>query len=224
MDQQSFECEFKDCKSIYENPITLPCGNSICSKHLDQYDQKFVCQFCQDEHVIPKQGFAINKSIIKLINNFNESNKMRKKIKDVFENVNKLINSYENIDSDSFVSDYFSEIRNQADLHREELIKEINARHEVIINQLKEKEEKCLQNISKLVKENYTDVKTRNLEISKQFQSFPFLSQSDFINDVLLSKKYLTKIINKKINFFLYDLLMNEFVHFEKCEINSSVA
>ena len=144
MDQQSFECEFKDCKSIYENPITLPCGNSICSKHLDQYDQKFVCQFCQDEHVIPKQGFAINKSIMKTIDSFYESNPIRTKIKDSYESYYRSIEECKEIDPDSFVSDYFSKIRNQADLHREELIKEINARHQSIIKILKQKEEKLL--------------------------------------------------------------------------------
>lgn len=37
------------CKSILEEPVTLPCGNSICSKHAGQFVQ-VECLFCQSKH------------------------------------------------------------------------------------------------------------------------------------------------------------------------------
>ena len=35
MSENALKCEFKDCELIYENPITLPCGNSMCKSYFN---------------------------------------------------------------------------------------------------------------------------------------------------------------------------------------------
>jgi len=54
---QAIVCQYDRCKLILENPITLPCGNSICQHHLEGISEKFDCMFCNEEHQIPKNGF-----------------------------------------------------------------------------------------------------------------------------------------------------------------------
>ena len=85
-----------------------------------------------------------------MIESFNQSQPLKKLIKIAFENLNQLINEYEKLKSDAFVYDYFSEIRNKVDLHREELVKEINERSEEIIQKLKLIEEEYKLNKSQL--------------------------------------------------------------------------
>ena len=63
-----FDC--KQCDQLLIDPVTLLCGYSVCKRHLDEllesnpkYLNTFSCKLCDDEHCIPKKGFAINKGI-----------------------------------------------------------------------------------------------------------------------------------------------------------------
>ena len=128
-------CDYDCCKMILENPVTLLCGNTLCKEHLDNFDEKFTCFFCNEEHQIPKNGFIINKTIAKIINNYVNSNPLRNKIQASFEELSESIEDYVKIDPDVFVFDYFAEIRNKVDLHREELKKEVDQKSdEILIN------------------------------------------------------------------------------------------
>ena len=127
MDSSAFICEYENCKLIFEDPVTLPCGNTLCKHHLAKYDQTFQCFFCQEQHKMPENdGFAINKSMVKMIESHYELNLLKKMIKDSINKLNQLIQEYQNIHSDVFIYDTFADIRNKVDLHREKLIEEIN--------------------------------------------------------------------------------------------------
>ena len=55
-DVEGLVCEYEGCNMIYENPVTLLCGNSLCRQHLDNKhddNEKFQCPFCLNEHQIP---------------------------------------------------------------------------------------------------------------------------------------------------------------------------
>ena len=150
MDFNALKCQHEDCGLILENPVTLVCGYNVCRHHLDGLETKFKCFFCHKQHSIPEEGFSVNRSFEIMIESFNQSQPLRKLIKIAFENLNQLINEYEKLNSDAFVYDYFSEIRNKVDLHREELVKEINERSEEIIQKLKLIEEEYKLNKSQL--------------------------------------------------------------------------
>jgi len=73
---------------IYENPVTLPCGNSLCKHHLDEScDDKFMCQFCKEDHLIPKNGFGISKTITELIEVNVQFNYLRSEMKQTFDSL-----------------------------------------------------------------------------------------------------------------------------------------
>lgn len=58
------------CKKLLENPIILPCGESLCKKDLGEIficDDKFKCPFCQIEHMQPYEGFPLDKRMQKMI-------------------------------------------------------------------------------------------------------------------------------------------------------------
>ncbi len=53
MNLEALVCEYEGCNLIYENPVTLTCGNSLCLQHLEKFDEKLKCPFCFDEHQVP---------------------------------------------------------------------------------------------------------------------------------------------------------------------------
>ena len=62
-----FNCD--NCNHPIVDPITLPCGNNVCHKHLDKLVPKmgFICERCQGNHIVPEEGFKVNKQIQKAL-------------------------------------------------------------------------------------------------------------------------------------------------------------
>jgi hypothetical protein len=63
-----FNCNY--CKKLLENPILLPCGESLCKKDLCELcviDDRFKCPFCEKEHIQPFDGFPLDKRMQKMI-------------------------------------------------------------------------------------------------------------------------------------------------------------
>ena len=73
-------CKFKDCKQVYNDVRTLPCGNRTCATHIKEMiqttaktdaDRKMLkCYFCQTIHNIPDdgKGFPVDNYIPHLLN------------------------------------------------------------------------------------------------------------------------------------------------------------
>ena len=152
----SLICSFEKCGLYFEHPVTLPCGITVCNEHLDKYvtGKMFNCEICDEEHLMPKNGFQVNKVLENFLEKGFHLDQERKNAKDSFDKLSKLIEEYKSIKSDNLIYDFFSDIRNKVDLHREELIKEINDRSEEIIRQLKEKEEEITESAHELDKIN----------------------------------------------------------------------
>ena len=215
MDFEDIICD--ECKLI---PIALPCGSTLCQEHIEKFNDNFTCSQCNDEHQIPRNGYSINKKMIKIIDNYINFDQLRKETIKSFDCLNETINEYESINPDGFVYDYFSEIRNKVDLHREELKKEIDDKSDEIIKKLYEKEQECKLNIAKLVKLNLNDLKQNHLKKWKQKLRQAILNQ-DELNDLLSNLNKYTDTI--KLNFKCYKekLLQNESIEFEKLEKSS---
>ena len=66
-------CKYNNCKKFYDTPVILPCSAFACKKHIENLfikkdgHDKFECQFCDEIHVIPKNGFIINHSLMNAI-------------------------------------------------------------------------------------------------------------------------------------------------------------
>jgi hypothetical protein len=141
----------------------------MCKQHLDKFNDNFYCSFCDQEHQIPQDGFPKSIKIMKMIDFVIQLDPLRKKIVESFDSLRENILKYQEINPDSFIYNYFSEIRNQVDLHRDELKKEIDDKSDEIIQQLKEKEERCKLNAQKIEKVNLNELKNNDLEACKQF-------------------------------------------------------
>ena len=218
MDCHSLKCQFNECGSILEKPVALPCGHTLCLEHLNANETKFKCFLCNEEHLIPKNGFRVNKTIEQIVERYHQSDPMRKRIKASFDELNESFKEYEDIDLDVYVYDYFADIRNKVDLHRDELIKVIVERSEEILKQLKEKEEKCKSNRVKIDKIN---IKFDKLDYWKREMKKAEINEnelSQFFDEMNFKKDE----IDYKIKQIKNKLLLNESINFEKIE-NSSL-
>ena len=58
-------CSF--CSKIFKDPIELPCGDSICRKHLSERDvvkeKRIKCKECNEEFGVKGKQFQIDSSI-----------------------------------------------------------------------------------------------------------------------------------------------------------------
>jgi WD40 repeat protein len=220
MSSEGLICEYKDCCLILENPITLSCGFTLCQKHLEKFSDNFECFFCDKVHQMPNEGFGVNRSLNKIIDAYFENDPLKQKIRKSFENLSESIDNYLSIIPDAYVYDYFEKIRNKLDLHREELFKEITERSDEMLNQLKDKEDKCKQNLNKAVKVNNEKLINEEIPAWKLSLRNPQINQNELKE---LSSKLDENFnqIQNQAKRFKKDLLLGENIQFEKYEKRS---
>jgi hypothetical protein len=127
-----FDCDL--CSKLLVDPITISCGNTICQTHVNEMletrfkaKNTFICQICEDEHVVPETGFLVNKRLkcaldIKL-NEFKIGNEAFDECKTTLEEADKSFADLESFanNSEVHIYDYFEEVKRQVDLRRETL-------------------------------------------------------------------------------------------------------
>ena len=145
----------KICNKFFNNPVVLPCINTVCNEHVikDQVENKIACYFCKEQHEIPESGLKKNKLASDLIESNIYLNNQEKEIKDkLMDARNELSNSLEEMlrkekETDLFISDYFSSIKNKIDLNREVLKAKIDEIAEGLIKASNGYEEDCKKNL-----------------------------------------------------------------------------
>jgi len=160
-----FNC--KICNEILKDPVTLPCGETICKEHVEEIIKEN-CSFCNHLHQIPEGGFMINKSMQSMLeaqlhtlnldfDQFNDSKKL-------IDNLNRSLKEIEGIrkDPENFISEYFCELNRQVDIRRDKLFVEIQEYSDELIEKIDVLRKECLSNC-----ENTKTKKTEKTETSK---------------------------------------------------------
>jgi hypothetical protein len=171
--KSSFNCD--ECHKLLVDPVAMPCDNIICKAHLDKLltnksnnENIFICGVCQEEHLVPKNGFVVNsrlKNLLELeLNTLFETNpafeECKKELEQAKENV-KMIEEFET-NAEVYIYEYFEDIKIQVDLRREVLKQKIDDHSDEIIKSL----ELNQQNYTKLSKE--VNLIELNIERSKK--------------------------------------------------------
>ena len=63
-----FNCQLR--KKLLENPVILPCGETLCKKDLGEFitsEDRLRCPFCTKEHLQTSEGFPMDRRIQKMI-------------------------------------------------------------------------------------------------------------------------------------------------------------
>ena len=148
------DCE--QCLQLLVNPITIPCGYSVCKKHLDELlensmeENKFQCVLCQRQHVVPIEGFVINRRLQDALeielNKFKPSQlyeNCKRELNDAKDNVAKI--EALNKDPETYIYDYFEEIKRLVDLRREEIKLRVDSCSDEMIRSIENSKENCVR-------------------------------------------------------------------------------
>jgi len=138
-----FNC--KVCKGVLEDPIFLPCGETVCKAHTDEII-KGNCMVCSGAHQVTHDGFPENKFAKNLLKNkislnFSQFDEYNKIIKDLSNNL-KEIYLIRN-DPVNYIAEYFGELTRQVDLRRETLIEDINKYSDELIQKIEKLKQAC---------------------------------------------------------------------------------
>ena len=229
-----YTCDFKLCGLYLNEPITLPCGYSICKKHIDDtIEKRFECESCGKEHVIDENDLQVNLKTEKIIQMNLHLNDQHKKVKEIFDKLSKNISDFKQsklFDGEHYLSDYFFEFRNQVDLHRELFINEINNKSDKLIEQLKSLEEDYLSNmkhLNQIVVEKFDKpewnkhLRDPNInhdllaKIEKEIQSslHEFNKQCKFYENNLLMNCKIKFVPSNNINFGVLEIKSHKIIY-----------
>ena len=136
----TLKCQYEDCGLILEKPVTLLCEKNVCFKHLDGLEINFKCLCCSKQHSIPVNGFSVNESIEKMIENFRyQKDPLRNSIKGSFDELNEILfKEYKGLDSIDFVNN-----NNLTDTHNDNVFKEIDDKIILILKDDNKDDETC---------------------------------------------------------------------------------
>ncbi len=148
----------KLCRQILNNPVLLPCGETICEKHEELFRVKSTsrCQFCDKDHKLGRaEHFPLNKmaagflagEISKL--DFGESYKHTTKL---MEGLNDVHDKYSEIRSkaEDLISAKFLAMRNKVALVREQIIQRVKSCSAKILAEIDSAEHDCKANVLSL--------------------------------------------------------------------------
>jgi hypothetical protein len=113
------------CLHILARPVLLPCGHSICQKHVKHESKEFHCLACDTISLIPKQGFPQNQALAVLI----EENIQQTKFPSLYEEamssfkiLDKKVDDMKKFQTDPyfFVNQTIGELKRETEIMREE--------------------------------------------------------------------------------------------------------
>lgn len=131
------------CNKLLVSPVALSCGSIVCKTHIDEMvknktEDTFDCVACQNDHLVPKEGFVVSKQIENLLNlqlytlkAGPEYDECKKVIEEAKANYDKIETLQKN--SECYIYEYFEDIKRQVDLRREDLKLKIDSKSDEII-------------------------------------------------------------------------------------------
>lgn len=144
-----FICKF--CVEIYEKPVLLPCGNLICSKHIEKF-LKSSCCFCDKKHLA---SFISDERISKLlelnIHELNLGDSYREAIISC-QSLESLIRQHEILSQNPtyFIDSYFTKLKKEIELKRFDLISAVDTSYRNSLREIQCFEEECSKNLEEL--------------------------------------------------------------------------
>ena len=154
MNDSVYICDYAGCKKYLEEPINLPCGDMVCKVHVGDSDRPrtFQCPVCSEMFIVPEGGFKVNKKMNAILVENSHLTGKHKKVKDLF---GKLENEIDALQKSNlaqpqlFIREFFSGIRRNIELHREQMLGSISKRSKEILDKLNEVESECCRNEQK---------------------------------------------------------------------------
>ena len=151
----------KECNLFFESPICLPCGDTICQKHIES--DIYNCFICKKEHPRPEYGFPLNNVVLKLMRQGSHLNETKRMVVNSLNELKLVLKKHDSIKPNEIITDYYRNLKDKVELHQQELIDQIKTKSDSLKKKLDEMEYECKSNqhykINKLNSENQLDMK-----------------------------------------------------------------
>jgi hypothetical protein len=153
---QVFRCNI--CTNVIHNPVTLPCGDSICKYHVDKLLESseeninYKCAKCMREFQIPECGFEINFAMDFLLKRQLEKldfgDTYKEAIKEC-ERLRSMVKEYESNKSgpELALCEHYSELRTRVEILKEDFKDKVDDLAGEIIDRLATSELTCKENL-----------------------------------------------------------------------------
>jgi len=227
-----FDCE--QCNQLLVVPVTLPCGYSVCKRHLDEKLEssskkiKLDCELCEEKHFIPENGFAINKRIQNALNIKLNSLKLNPVYDECKQEINDAENNIQNIenldkDPENYIFDYFEELKRQVDLRREQLKLQLDNSSDEIIQSIESAKENCIK-LSKETIKISTEIEKSKEELTELVGRFDtFEIDNEKFEEIRESLTVLNEDLTRKLEEFKESIIgdKNYILEFQEIDIKS---
>ncbi|CAF0955677.1 unnamed protein product [Brachionus calyciflorus] len=155
-DLESLICPY--CNKYLDEPKVLPCGENACSKCLPETGN-FNCLLCSESHSVSTNGYPINKILSKALENTIKSEKLDNKAQSFMVNIEDTEKKLSElklkmVQLEAEVVQNCNSIINEIDLTAEDKINQINNIREDLIKEVKEYQDRCLNNLTKFSKDH----------------------------------------------------------------------
>ena len=202
------------CQQVFQDPVKWPCGMIVCRSHPYRCIPT-KCPNCDIKHKEPENGFPIATKADKMSKLFYNNRRLNNSINET----ERLINETEPFvrDPHFYIYEYFSDLRNKADLAKEQLIQIIEQRHADYINQINELEIKCKTSAIEIGNKfcnNFEEIKINFAKLNESIKS-PDLTNDQTMKKLLTEIEKQTQTIDYLINKYKIDLLQSNQCTFE---------
>lgn len=147
-----------ECHLILSSPVLLPCGNSVCQKHVGSTWTQFFCASCSLNHPVPPdQGFPLNHTLIDFIAQKKKQERgppcsiSLQNIKTIDKALNacalldSVLIDFDTLESDpdAYIDECIGLLRKRVTFHQEQLKVEIDRRASKVLDELEEFQIEC---------------------------------------------------------------------------------
>lgn len=224
-EKKTYFYECSQCSHLLVDPVTIACGNSVCKTHLDEMmegltreDIRYECKICNKKHRIPEEGFVVNKHIQSALDIRDSSSYLSPLYEECNKEIEEARNNVENIEllqrnSESYIYEYFEEIKRQIDLRREDLKAKIDTCSDKIIRDVDNAKMNCIRLAKKINISSLQADKSQVTQLFERLNKFGIDHQTfyDVQQEIARLNKKFTKIIDE----FNDDLIGNRKYSFD---------
>jgi len=227
----------KICHETLESPIILPCGRTICSKHLfsEMSNSVFKCDLCDNFHNRTQDKFPVNEELSELVQicdeyvNLNsiDLGKEYQQAKERCKYLNDLIKESELLikEPSIYINNHFIKLKNEINSAKEQLIKDIEQKYEQITKELKEFELKCTLDapskqfirLDDKIKEKNKELMEWSLTLASNF------NRSDYCQQIISESTRIISELKYEMKRFQQDLLNNKQYEFNSISYEDSI-
>lgn len=180
------------CNEVFHEPKILECGDSICNECAEQLiknaatNKEFKCKLCNANHQIPKDGFLVNKHLVKIlslqpkeISRGDLIKKLKNELNTIEDKLKKLDFSIKN--GVDVIKEHCIELRRLSQLATETTIQEITKLNDEIIKQINDYESERI----KAFNSNADKISSETSKINEHLKAYEL--------DLKRTKEYLTQ-------------------------------